>query len=65
MTKDTPKVKFIISFAKFLAICYYRTLVIGFMENLVNESRVCLVDIIPPWLSMLIYHLGDDRSSET
>jgi hypothetical protein len=28
---------------------------------LMDESGVSSVDIIPPWFSMLIYHLGDEQ----
>jgi hypothetical protein len=27
----------------------------------VNESGVCPVDVTPPWISMLMYCLGDEK----
>jgi hypothetical protein len=33
-------------------------------ENaIVDETEVFPVDIIPPWYSMLIYHLGDEEQA--
>jgi hypothetical protein len=36
--------------------CWYNC-----QRALVDKSRVFLVDIITPWFSMLIYHLGDKQ----
>jgi hypothetical protein len=61
MNIDTSKRKFIISFAKFLLICYYTTAGGIARELWWANKELPLVDIIPPWFSMLIYHLRDEQ----
>jgi quinol-cytochrome oxidoreductase complex cytochrome b subunit len=72
VNKYALKAKFIIFFAKFLLICCWMTLLVELPESaLVDESGVSPVDIVPPWFSMFMYHLGMNnwpvvgRSSET
>jgi hypothetical protein len=60
-----------ISLAKFLLICYWMTIGGIAREVLWTNKEFSPVDIIPPWFSMLIYHLRakkrpvNGRSSET
>jgi hypothetical protein len=62
VNKYALKAKFIISFTKFLLICYYMALLAGLpVSTLVDKKGFSLVDIILPWFSMLIYHLGNQQ----
>jgi hypothetical protein len=39
------------------------TLLVGFPESSGDEPGVFPADIIPPWFSLLIYHLGDEQQA--
>jgi hypothetical protein len=62
MNKVTLKAKFIISFTKFLLICYEMTAG-RFGELWWMNQESSSVNIIPPWFSIPKYHLGDEQKA--
>jgi hypothetical protein len=57
MNKCAAKGKFIISFAKFLLICYYMAVLEGLIQSSGRLIRSFPACIIQQRLSMHIYHL--------
>jgi hypothetical protein len=49
------------SFVKFLLLCNKMTADSITIKFWWTSQEFFYVDIIPPWFSMLIYHLGDEQ----
>jgi hypothetical protein len=43
--------------------CYQMSLLVGLLESSGGQIRVFPVNIMPPWFTMLIYHLWDEQQT--
>jgi hypothetical protein len=62
MNKDTSYGQIKHFLRQLLLLCYWITPLVDYQRVLVDESGVFPpVVIIPPWFTILIYHIGDEQ----